>query len=342
MGNIPSTIDANHNRSGSVANQSRSRSRRHHPLQPPQSQIAGSNDVSADSNAVTPSSPCGPLSPTSAPSVEHQKAVTIRNSVNIKKETLRIEPDQHNPGTFLLAFTFDATTPGSITVMFFAKETIDGNLIAVKESMLKQISMPFEQGLCQRFIQPSGTGIDFSMLEQTGLTKEGDTEVYPLVLKAEALPSNPHETDGSPSFQITLASFVNKEKDDYKVQVMKQILWIKGKRYELQEIYGIENANDGNASDETESGRECVVCLSAPREITVLPCRHMCMCSGCTKLLTSPNCPICRHPVERLLEIMVDNGSGTLDIELPPQLSPTCCPFLTTFFAARPPLTLML
>lgn len=46
------------------------------------------------------------------PLVEHQKAVTIRNDVNIKKESLRLEPDEENPGQFLVAFTFDATAPG--------------------------------------------------------------------------------------------------------------------------------------------------------------------------------------------------------------------------------------
>lgn len=46
------------------------------------------------------------------PYVEHQKAVTIRNDVNLKKETLRIEPDEANPGKYLVAFTFDATVAG--------------------------------------------------------------------------------------------------------------------------------------------------------------------------------------------------------------------------------------
>jgi hypothetical protein len=44
--------------------------------------------------------------------VEHQKAVTIRNDVNLKKESLRVEPDEQNPGSFLLSFTFDATVAG--------------------------------------------------------------------------------------------------------------------------------------------------------------------------------------------------------------------------------------
>lgn len=47
-----------------------------------------------------------------APYVEYQKAVTIRNDVNLKKESLRLEPDEENPGRFLVAFTFDATVAG--------------------------------------------------------------------------------------------------------------------------------------------------------------------------------------------------------------------------------------
>lgn len=56
--------------------------------------------------------PCGPVMPPAAPYVEHQKAVTIRNDVNLKKESLRIEPDVENPGRFLVAFNFDATVAG--------------------------------------------------------------------------------------------------------------------------------------------------------------------------------------------------------------------------------------
>ena len=55
--------------------------------------------------------PCGPLMTPLTPYIEHQKAVTIRNDVNLKKETLRIEPDEENPGRSLVSFTFDATVP---------------------------------------------------------------------------------------------------------------------------------------------------------------------------------------------------------------------------------------
>lgn len=52
------------------------------------------------------------MQPAPPPYVEHQKAVTIRNDVNLKKETLRIEPDEEDPGKYLVSFTYDATVAG--------------------------------------------------------------------------------------------------------------------------------------------------------------------------------------------------------------------------------------
>ncbi|KAF7143557.1 hypothetical protein RHSIM_Rhsim05G0182100 [Rhododendron simsii] len=259
--------------------------------------------------------PCGPAMPQPLPYVEHQKAVTIRNDVNLKKESLRVEPDEENPGRFLVSFTFDATVAGSITIMFFAKEGEDCGLSSTKENMLTPVTVPFEQGLGQKFRQPCGTGIDFSTFEETELLKEGEMEAYPLAVKAEAIPVSPTgSADGNPeggasNSQITKAVF-EKEKGEYQVRVVKQILWVNGIRYELQEIYGIGNSVD-NDFDGNDPGKECVICLSEPRDTTVLPCRHMCMCSGCAKLLRfqTNRCPICRQPVDRLLEIKVNAGS---------------------------------
>ncbi|XP_020089224.1 probable E3 ubiquitin-protein ligase LOG2 [Ananas comosus] len=258
--------------------------------------------------------PCGPPPPMPAPYVEHQKAVTIRNDVNLKKETLRVEPDEQNPGRFLVSFTFDATVSGSITLFFFAKEGFDCNFTAMKDNLLQPVTVSFKEGLGQKFRQPSGTGIDFSLFEDSDLMKEGEMDVYPLAVKAEASSYNTQGSDGenqkigSPNSQITQAVFEKKDNGDYQVRVVKQILWVNGTRYELQEIYGIGNSVDGD-NDGNDPGKECVICLSEPRDTTVLPCRHMCMCSECAKVLRfqTNRCPICRQPVERLLEIKVNN-----------------------------------
>nr|GLL41048.1 probable E3 ubiquitin-protein ligase LOG2 [Ipomoea trifida] len=268
-----------------------------------------------DPNWASGRYPCGPTVPPPAPYVDHQKAVTIRNDVNLKKETLRIEADEENPGKYIVAFTFDATVAGSMTVNFFAKEGEDCQLSPVKESLLPPVTVKFQQGLAQKFRQPSGTGIDLSMFEEAELSKEGEMDVYPLAIKAEAYPDDQSESvDGntvsaSTNSQITQAVF-EKEKGEYHVRVVKQILWVNGMRYELQEIFGIGNSTEGEC-DDSDNGKECVICLSEPRDTTVLPCRHMCMCSGCAKVLRfqTNRCPICRQPVDRLLEIKVNNDA---------------------------------
>lgn len=169
------------------------------------------------------------------------------------------------------------------------------------------MTVNFQRGLGQKFRQPSGTGIDFSRFDELELSKVGEFDIYPLVVKAEA---STVEENGrsSTNSQITQAVF-EKEKGEFQVRVGKQILWVNGTRYELQEIYGIMNSVD-DKFDGNDPGKECVICLSEPRDTTVLPCRHMCMCGECAKVLRfqTNRCPICRQPVERLLEIKVSNG----------------------------------
>jgi hypothetical protein len=140
------------------------------------------------------------------------------------------------------------------------------------------VTVNFPQGLGQKFRQPSGTGIDFTLFEGKELLKEGEMDAYPLAVKAEASPANHNGTEGNQmseamNSQVTQAIF-EKEKGEYQVRVMKQILWVNGRRYELQEIYGIGNSVEGDV-DANDPGKECVICLSEPRDTTVLPCRHM-------------------------------------------------------------------
>ena len=166
-----------------------------------------------------------------------------------------------------------------MTIIFFAKEGEDCNLTPTKEGQVAAVTLHFKQGLGQKFRQPSGTGIELSLFEETELLKVGDMDVYPLAVKAEASAVAPNGAEGSPpgsgttNSQITLAVF-KKDKGEFRIRVVKQILWVNGMRYELQEIYGIGNSVDDDL-DGNDPGKECVICLSEPRDTTVLPCRHM-------------------------------------------------------------------
>ncbi|CAH8379548.1 unnamed protein product [Eruca vesicaria subsp. sativa] len=278
------------------------------PLQPPEVAAASYQSLCLDSNLYTAgdcSSPTGAMSepydhqPHPYTSVEHKKADTIRNDTNLRKETLSLEPDRVNPGRLLVAFTFDAAVSGRITIVFFAKEEAEFQLTATKEDTLAPIiTFEFEKGLGQKFIQPSGTGVDLSVFEDSELFKEPNTYIFPLAIKME-------EAVDSGSKQITLVTYVN-EKGEIKPSVIKQLLWVDGTRFELLDIYGIGDTVVGGCN---EDARDCVICLSEPRDTTLLPCRHMCMCDGCAKEVRFQRnllCPVCRQPVERLLKIQLN------------------------------------
>ncbi|KAK1646877.1 hypothetical protein QYE76_064682 [Lolium multiflorum] len=202
-----------------------------------------------------------------------------------------------------------------ITVYFFAQEDDDSVLKATKENLLQPVTVNFKEGKGQEFKQPSGTGIDLSMFEESELTKVGEDGVFPVAFKVEVdVSSNQdleREQDAEDSKSLAkFAVFVKKDNTEYGIQVVQQILWVNGTRYVLQEIYGIGNRNTADKNvDEDDSGKECVVCLTEPRDTTVLPCRHMCLCMECAQLVRfqTNKCPICRQPIERLLEIEFDS-----------------------------------
>ncbi|XP_076955882.1 putative E3 ubiquitin-protein ligase LUL4 [Bidens hawaiensis] len=251
--------------------------------------------------------------------VEHNQAKKVKNHVNLHKETLKVEVDKENPDCHLVSFVFDALFDGSITIYYFAKEEPDCKFVPVYPDAFVPFKVPFQKGHGQRFQQPSGTGIDFGFFDYDSLSKPSSgADVYPLVICAEttapliSIDEHPYDplsnTVSVPRKQITQAVLGKNNGDPFKVRVMRQILWIDGVRYELREIYGIGESEE--SFDDTGSGKECVICMTEPKDTAVLPCRHMCLCSECAKALRlqSNKCPVCRQPIEELMEIKVNTS----------------------------------
>ncbi|CAI0559757.1 unnamed protein product [Linum tenue] len=266
--------------------------------------------------SVGPPQPIQPV-----PYVEHQNAKKVRNEVNVHKETLRLELDEQNPDHHLVSFVFDALVDGSITISYFAKEETNCKFVPAYPDTHLPVRVPFQKGVAQKFCQPSGTGIDLGFFELDDLLKPSvEEDVFPLVIVAETSPPLNSTTDqshlcgsvlGSGNMQITQA-VLEKKKDDelFHVKVIRQILWIEGVRYELREIYGLASGSEAEDFNDSEPGKECVICMTEPKDTAVLPCRHMCMCSECAKELRmqTNKCPICRQPIEELMEIKIRSG----------------------------------
>ncbi|XP_023539072.1 probable E3 ubiquitin-protein ligase LUL4 [Cucurbita pepo subsp. pepo] len=258
------------------------------------------------------------LPPPSLPFVEHRQAKKVRNDVNVHKDTLRIEVDGQNPDQHLVSFVFDALYDGSITILFFAKEEPNCRFVPIYPDAFKPVKIPFQKGPAQKFFQPMGTGFDLGFFELDDLSKPSPSEdVFPLVISAETCsPSQSNdERIGEPQpdnshMQITQAVLEKKNGNPFQVKVIRQLLWIDGMRYELREIFGI-GSSSSEGFDNNDSGKECVICMTEPKDTAVLPCRHMCMCSECAKelKLQSNKCPICRQPIEELIEIKINNSN---------------------------------
>nr|KAJ0221342.1 hypothetical protein LSAT_V11C200051340 [Lactuca sativa] len=54
----------------------------------------------------------------------HEEVVGLNKGIHIYKESLKIEPDQENPGKYLVEFTYDAYGAGSITLRFVSKTEV--------------------------------------------------------------------------------------------------------------------------------------------------------------------------------------------------------------------------
>lgn len=252
--------------------------------------------------------------------MDHQSAKKIKNDVNIHKDTIRIEVDEFNPEYHLVSFTFDAMVDGCITIFYFSKEGANCTFTPFYPEIHMPVRIPFQKGLRQKFYQLSGTGIDLGFFDINDLSKplQGE-DVFPLVISAESiLPSlaKDAQLDEStatiaPHAQITQAVLEKNDEGHFQVKVIKQILWVDAVRYELREIYGISSSNEVTIND-NDSGKECVICMTDPKDTAILPCRHMCMCSECAKALRlqSDKCPICRQPIEELIEIKVDEAQS--------------------------------
>lgn len=67
-------------------------------------------------------------------------------------------------------------------------------------------------------------------------------------------------------------------------------------------------------SDDGARGEdECVVCLENTKEVLLLPCRHMCVCTTC--LAHIDKCPVCRSQFEEYICMMRDSALEALEVQ---------------------------
>ena len=65
---------------------------------------------------------------------------------------------------------------------------------------------------------------------------------------------------------------------------------------ELADLLGRVHQSLERVLKKIATSSECVVCLSAPRRMVFMPCRHLCCCDECGA--EQRRCPLCREGVE--------------------------------------------
>lgn len=234
---------------------------------------------------------------------------TITNDVNLIKSSLKILPDETHPSKYRLKFQFDAAKDCTVQIFFMAEETGDSASTLKYNSKTVMPKREFPAGLGLEF--ESEEYFDTSVYESSDLEMIDEKRCIPVVIHLGTV-----ETSCEIQSQFTLAKLLYDEtKKTYSIAVLKQTILINDDIFELHDIYGLEGAAKVTKDDETgttndielDDDTDCVICLTEPRNTTVLPCRHMCLCQGCAESLRSQSnsCPICRTNVEGLLYIKV-------------------------------------
>eukprot|EP00884_Botryococcus_braunii_P018074 jgi/Botrbrau1/4950/Bobra.0122s0028.1 len=297
----------------------------HHPFPPPPvpAQYPGSRMPSN----VYPTQPRLPQ-----PERELTQTATIRNSVNLKKVSLKLVPVNGDSNKLAVCFEFDASQPASVTTFFMVTEDPETACKLMTERQPPSAPVIYETGLNNKYppdlVEPNSV-IDVTGMDDITLaTCDRDKETYPLVIRLETIIEKENLegfklTDLQPGApqklcvqsQTTYAVILRDDEGKLIPKVVKQKIWVKGVSYELQEIYGMEHSaaalkNKEAQSLEDSEERLCVICLVNERDTTVLPCRHMCMCHECAQELRrqTSKCPICRNHVDSLLHIKMQKG----------------------------------
>mmetsp|Transcript_11401 Transcript_11401/g.19161 ORF Transcript_11401/g.19161 Transcript_11401/m.19161 type:complete len:356 (-) Transcript_11401:309-1376(-) len=253
-----------------------------------------------------------------------QKTHTIRNDVNLKKNTLQLIRDEQNAQHYHIKFTFDASTACCVSIYYAAVEQTELGGVSFLPENGGHPKQNFQKGLGQTFCTLPEHALDASLFTPEKLTHDAATGRFPVVICLEVAASA--SASSTVQSQTTFANLLQSPDGDElrAIQPIKQKIQVGSSSYELQEIFGIDGQKSaepfaadasGNAADDCglADGRECVICMTDARDTTVLPCRHMCMCSACAKVLRlqSNKCPICRSGIESLLQIKITKEAAS-------------------------------
>ncbi|KAK8833425.1 hypothetical protein WA577_000390 [Blastocystis sp. JDR] len=196
--------------------------------------------------------------------------------------------------------------PCTIRIYPFVKESVDGNDFTQSLSLLPQNSGASRKEPRAIAVNPCDAFHFNGWDQDEAIVSEEDLASHPLNLRDQwsfiiAIHLNsPKESAIQSLFVYCAARVVN---GSPKIKVITQKCQIQNRGFFISEMYGL-----GDLSKSDNESKECVICMTNPRDTCVLPCRHVCCCAECanTLRLQSDKCPVCRKPITELVYLTVN------------------------------------
>eukprot|EP01061_Rhynchopus_euleeides_P005127 TRINITY_DN14375_c0_g1_i1.p1 TRINITY_DN14375_c0_g1~~TRINITY_DN14375_c0_g1_i1.p1 ORF type:complete len:352 (+),score=113.06 TRINITY_DN14375_c0_g1_i1:83-1057(+) len=236
-----------------------------------------------------------PQAPPVVQGPEVQESKTVKNKAAIIKKSIKLEADA--TGALLkLVFEVDSLTDGTAKAYLMCKEHLKGEDFRIDTPFLVETAQFGE-----------GEGVEVSIvLPEEVAEAQGNTFALCVGL---------WYTDDE---EVEAGQFTYFNKSGSLLECARQCLWVGKELYCLEDIYGLEVAEEAagavtasihDVEDEQDSA--CVVCMVEERDTTVMPCRHMCLCRECANHLrqATNKCPICRTAITSLLHLKKDTPS---------------------------------
>ena len=163
------------------------------------------------------------------------------------------------------------------------------------------------EGLKQTYMLPRNSWVPLSAI-QRGITPSNNVFSMVIVIsKDPPLPESPLLVG------IVEMAIVDDDSGHITVtgSVTDQYLWTEKEIHVLSDVYGMDE-------------EDCVVCLTEPKDTTLLPCNHYCVCHTCFSMIET--CPICRAKIDAFLHFIteeeeerdssLDDDTGEAEIEI--------------------------
>lgn len=229
-----------------------------------------------------------------------RNAPVIRSLVSLTREDCRI--DRSEDGSFV-TLRLSASMPGEASVFFLAMVSGEAAEALPHVQAVQVSKQNFAQGSQQqlRLFLCKDMQENLARFPVPEKTPKGEKDRYHIVIDLHA--------ESQDNTAITAQrSALKLNSDSTAATVVAQWVQRGSVVRPLQALYGTlpnpaEDRDSATASaglsSDAESG-ECVICLSKPREVAILHCRHVCLCRSCAQISKSTwsfQCPVCRGRV---------------------------------------------